>query len=514
MYKWLLAWRYLCTRYLALASIISVMLGVATLIVVNSVMAGFASKLRDRLRGLLSDIIIEYRSDSGFFGVEEKVQRVYEILGDRVEAVSPAIETFGILQFSYPYGGEVISRPVYVIGVDPWSRARVGEFAQYLYRAENRQEPERCFEVRGDIAERFRRAMEQWQWMQEWPDHRRGKFSLQFPQPQPPPIPVGKAPMTSANPPEDVPPAPVPPELPPELRQPSGIVLGYSIATYRRPNAHVSDANKDVFLLWPGDRVTLMLLTAFDLPGHDGSRGIPRPMEETFAVTDFFKSEMSEYDARLVFIHLKDMQRLRGMSNRAKTLYIKLRDYARDGAEAVRLLSSSETFPPQSFVVQTWEERQGSLLAAIAIERGILNVLLFLIIAVAGFGILAIFYTIVVEKTRDIGILKALGASHGGILGLYLGYGLFLGIVGAGLGTALGVTITLYINELEQALARWTGQEVFNRSVYYFDRIPTDLQLGTVLLVNAGAVLIAVLASVFPALRAAMLHPAKAVRWE
>jgi lipoprotein-releasing system permease protein len=102
MYKWLLAWRYLLTRYLALASIISVMLGVTTLIVVNSVMAGFASKLRDRLRGLLADVIIEHRSDSGFFGVDEKVRRVYEILGDRVEAVSPAIETFGILQFRYP----------------------------------------------------------------------------------------------------------------------------------------------------------------------------------------------------------------------------------------------------------------------------------------------------------------------------------------------------------------------------------------------------------------------------
>jgi lipoprotein-releasing system permease protein len=250
------------------------------------------------------------------------------------------------------------------------------------------------------------------------------------------------------------------------------------------------------------------------LPGHDGSYGLPRPVEESFAVTDLFKSEMSEYDARLVFIHLRDMQRLRGMANRAKTLYIKLRNYSQDATEAVRLLSDSDAFPPQSFVVQTWEQRQGSLLAAIAIERGILNVLLFLIIAVAGFGILAIFYTIVVEKTRDIGILKALGASHSGVLGLFLGYGLFLGLVGAGLGTVLGVTITIYINEIEQVIARLTGQEVFNRSVYYFDQIPTDLQTGMVLLVNAGAIAIAVLASVYPALRAAWLHPARAVRWE
>jgi len=510
MYKWLLAWRYLRTRYLALASIISVMLGVATLIVVNSVMAGFASKLRDRLRGLLADIIIEHRSDSGFFGVEEKVRRIYEILGDRVEAVSPAIETFGILQFRYPGSYEVISRPVFVVGVEPVSRARVGQFAQYLYTPENRQHPADCFRVRGAIAERFRYEMELLQRQQEWLNS--GPYRTIRPQDR-----MSNGDISSRKPRDNddsLPPPPLPPELPPELRDPAGIILGYSIATYRKPDAHLSDSEKDVFLLHPGDRVTLMLLTAFDLPGHDGSNGTPRPVEDTFAVTDLFKSEMSEYDARLVFIHLRDMQRLRGMINRAKTLYIKLRSYDRDAAEAVRLLSSSDAFPPHSFVVQTWEQRQGSLLAAIAIERGILNVLLFLIIAVAGFGILAIFYTIVVEKTRDIGILKALGASHGGVLGLFLGYGLFLGLVGAGLGTALGVTITTYINEIEKIIARLTGQEVFNRSVYYFDQIPTDMRPEMVLLVNAGALVIAVLASVYPALRAALLHPARAVRWE
>ncbi|MCS7166446.1 MAG: ABC transporter permease [Gemmatales bacterium] len=515
MYKWLLAWRYLRTRYLALASIISVMLGVATLIVVNSVMAGFANKLRDRLRGLLADIIIEHRSDSGFWNVEQKVKQVYEILGDRVEAVSPAIETFGILQFSYPHSREVITRPVLVIGVEPSSRARVGQFAQYLLNPEHQKNPEHCLEVRGETARRFRKVMESMRRRMDWRSMTYGKLDPEelvrrFDPGQNGPT----SPFDGDSEAPPLPPPPTPPELPPEMREPSGIILGYSIATCRKPHAQVVDAEKDYFLLRPGDRVSLMLLTSFDLPGHDGTQGYPRPMEDTFVVTDLFKSEMSEYDARLVFIHLRDMQRLRGMVNRAKALYIKLRDYRQDAAEATRLLSESDAFPPYSYLVQTWEERQGSLLAAIAIERGILNVLLFLIIAVAGFGIFAIFYTIVVEKTRDIGILKSLGASHTGILGLFLSYGLFLGLVGAGLGTTLGIAITVYINEIEQALAYWTGQEVFNRSVYYFDKIPTDMQLSMVLLVNVGALFIAVLASVYPALKAALLHPARAVRWE
>ncbi len=147
-------------------------------------------------------------------------------------------------------------------------------------------------------------------------------------------------------------------------------------------------------------------------------------------------------------------------------------------------------------------------------ERGLLNVLLFLIIGVAGFGILAIFTMIVAEKTRDIGILKALGASNGGVMKIFLGYGLLLGVIGAALGTGLGLEFTININAIEQFLGRITGQDLFDRSIYYFDKIPTYIQPMTVWLVNAGALAIAVLASVIPALRAALLHPVRALRYE
>jgi lipoprotein-releasing system permease protein len=111
-------------------------------------------------------------------------------------------------------------------------------------------------------------------------------------------------------------------------------------------------------------------------------------------------------------------------------------------------------------------------------------------------------------------VLKALGASNGGVLRIFLGYGLLLGLVGAALGTCLGLGITLNINGIEQVLAKLTGQEIFDRSIYYFDRIPTDVQPLHVALINAGAVAIAVLFSVLPALRAALLHPVRALRYE
>ncbi len=130
---------------------------------------------------------------------------------------------------------------------------------------------------------------------------------------------------------------------------------------------------------------------------------------------------------------------------------------------------------------------------------GILNVLLFLIIAVAGFGILAIFFMIVVEKTRDIGILKSLGASRRGIMSIFLGYGFSLGIVGASMGLGLGLLIVRYISEIADTLGRLTGQPFFDPTVYAFQKIPAIIQWPTIATIIVGALLIAVLASILPA---------------
>ena len=118
----------------------------------------------------------------------------------------------------------------------------------------------------------------------------------------------------------------------------------------------------------------------------------------------------------------------------------------------MKLEKSLEELKPRYFMVATWEQKQGPLLAAVAVEQSILNIFLFFIIAVAGFGILAIFSMIVVEKTRDIGVLKALGASTSGVRGIFLGYGLSLGIVGSGVGMIAGLIFVRYINEIEKGL--------------------------------------------------------------
>lgn len=294
---------------------------------------------------------------------------------------------------------------------------------------------------------------------------------------------------------------PPPPEPPPSrIKIPHGAIVGNLIASFRNPQPK-DENDKDIYVLYPGDRVILTTVSGQRLA----------PVYDSFVVVDYFKSEMSEYDGNYVFVALDYLQHLRTMPDRVTSIQVKLQDY-RDAPAVVEALK--ELFPAGDLRIKTWEDKQGALLQAIRIERGILNVLLFLIIAVAGFGILAIFSMIVAEKTRDIGILKALGASNGGVMKIFLSYGLLLGLVGAVLGSALGLTLTIYINEVEKGLSRLTGQEIFDRTVYYFNEIPTDIQLWSVVLVNLGAVAIAVVFSVLPALKAALLQPVRALRYE
>ncbi|NLF09105.1 MAG: FtsX-like permease family protein, partial [Pirellulaceae bacterium] len=222
-------------------------------------------------------------------------------------------------------------------------------------------------------------------------------------------------------------------------------------------------------------------------------------------------------DSKFVFMPIRKLQELRGMIDptsgvgRINAIQIKLKP----GADGIAVREDLQNaFSAELYAVSTWRDKQGALLAAVDLETRILNLLLFLIIAVAGFGILAIFYMIVVEKTRDIGILKSLGASSRGVMGIFLSYGLLLGLVGSGAGMVIGLLIVHYINQIADFIGWMTGQPVFDPSIYYFYKIPAVVLPWTVFWIVVGALAIAVSASILPARRAARLHPVEALRYE
>src|SRR2546423_1021101 len=116
MYKLLLCWRYLRTRYIALASIVSVTLGVATMIVVNSVMAGFAHEMQSRIHGILSDVVFESHTLDGFYDPDWHMEEIRKAAGDYIAGMTPTVHVPAMLSFQY--GGNWVTRPVTLIGID------------------------------------------------------------------------------------------------------------------------------------------------------------------------------------------------------------------------------------------------------------------------------------------------------------------------------------------------------------------------------------------------------------
>ena len=518
MYVVLLCRKYLTTRWIALASVVSVMLGVATMIVVNGVMEGFRTEMQARIHAVLSDVVVESTSMGGFPDAEFHMNEIRRVAGEHVAGMTPTVVVPAMLSFKL--NTQWVTQPVQLIGIDEKTQSQAGDFGEFLQHPENRKEFNWTLREGGYLDSRNadRKDLQHAGW-----EHRRAMAEWRKMHPEPePPDPLKDKP-SDAGQPKTVDPfagnaatnGEIPPPdfgktaetrtqntIDPGKQQHTGLVLGIALSNYRDRDG------KEQFLVIPGDDVRLTFPNAATPP---------RGTDDVFTIVDFYECKMSEYDSSFVFVPISKLQQLRGMIEpqtgvaSVTSIQIKLKPGA-DGDVVRDKLRAA--FSPQFFRVSTWRDKQGPLLAAVQMETAILNVLLFLIIAVAGFGILAIFFMIVVEKTKDIGILKSLGASARGVMSIFLGYGLLLGAVGAGGGLVMGLLFVHYINEIADLLGKVTGQKVFDPSIYYFYRIPTIVEPWTVAWIVTGALLIAVGAGVFPAMRAARLRPVEALRYD
>jgi len=489
-----------------LASLVSVTLGVATMIVVNAVMAGFTGEMQQRLHGILSDVVFESRSLTGFYDPDWHMAQIREVAGPYIETMTATVHVPAMLSFRY--GDSYVTRPVQLVGVPESASEYAGDFTKYLQHPANRRQMSFTLRDSGydavdhqaeENAAR-RPQMEQAGWRYRRLRAAQEKARQRFE----PTSAMAAEPEASETASQD----PFAAQQPqgtmfdPATEQHTGLVLGIALSSYRMPDGG------EHFLVLPGDDAKLTFPTA-------GTP--PEAISDEFTVVDLYESKMSEYDSQLVFVPLRKLQIDRGMIDPQSgigyvtAIQIKLKQDADLNLVRDKLRAA---FRPELYGIFTWRDKQGPLLAAVDMESGILNVLLFLIIAVAGFGILAIFFMIVVEKTRDIGILKSLGASNRGTMGIFLSYGLSLGTVGSGAGMALGLIFVAYINPLADLVGKVTGHEIFDPSIYYFYRIPTRVYPFTVAWIVTGAIAIAVLASILPARRAASLNPVEALRYE
>jgi lipoprotein-releasing system permease protein len=225
------------------------------------------------------------------------------------------------------------------------------------------------------------------------------------------------------------------------------------------------------------------------------------PAMKRFAVTGFFESGMYEYDSSLAFIKLDAAQRLLRIPGRVHGIDLRLGDLYRAEAVAVDLRREIDS----SYQVVSWGEMNKNLFSALKLEKTVMFIILALIVLVAAFNIASSLIMMVIEKTKDIAILKAMGATSDSIRKIFVFKGMAIGIIGTVFGTLAGVSICW-------ALKHYQFIELPG-DVYYITTLPVVLEARDVMAIAAASILICFLSTLYPATQAARLQPVEAIRY-
>lgn len=233
---------------------------------------------------------------------------------------------------------------------------------------------------------------------------------------------------------------------------------------------------------------------------------LPKELE----VTGIFETGRYLYDSEFLLVPLFIGQELYNLGGGVHGLAMRTKDpYL---ADQVRDRLNAELAPPG--FAMTWIDLNKQLFDAIRMERQVMFFLLMFIILVAAFGIMNTLITVTVQKTREIGVMKALGATTWQIVGVFLGQGMVVGVFGTLTGLLLGISTVQYRNEVSHWLASTLGIEVFPASVYQFSQIPAEIVPSDVAIICASAFLVCSVAALIPAWFAARLDPVKALRFD
>lgn len=227
-------------------------------------------------------------------------------------------------------------------------------------------------------------------------------------------------------------------------------------------------------------------------------------------VTGVFNTGYGVYDENFILTSLEMAQHMYNIEEGVHGIAVRLDDPMR--AEATR--DAINAFLERPAQAQTWMDLNRQLFGAIATERNVMFFLLVFIIIVAGFGLTSTLITLTVQKSREIGLAKALGATEGQVLRVFVLYGLVVGVVGTALGLASGLLLTHFRNQAASLLAKVLGVEIFPYEIYHFAEIPADIHWDSVAIIAISAVVICGVAALLPAWRAARLAPARALRYE
>ena len=270
----------------------------------------------------------------------------------------------------------------------------------------------------------------------------------------------------------------------------AGIILGKELA--RRLGVQRDDV---VSMVAPASRVTPMGLI---------------PKIKLFKVVGFFESGMFEYDSNLAFISIYSAQKFFSMKGKVSGIEIRVEDIEQADQVAAEI-QQSLGFP---YYARDWMQMNKNLFSALRLEKIVMFIILILIILVAAFNIVSTLFMVVMEKNKEIAILKSMGASRSSIMKIFSYQGLIIGIVGTAVGCVGGFTVVPNLNEIVGFIEGLFGITAFPSDVYYLDKIPSDIQYFDSFLIVVFSIVICFLASLYPAWRASRLDPVEGLRYE
>ena len=234
------------------------------------------------------------------------------------------------------------------------------------------------------------------------------------------------------------------------------------------------------------------------------------PKLKRFHVAGIFNTGMFEYDSTLAYVSLSEAQQFLGMGDVVTGIQLRVRDVYKTG-ELARALNE-QLGPP--YHARDWMQMNKNILFALKTEKAVMFIILTLIVLVAAFGIASTLFMVVMEKTRDIAILKSMGATSRSIMQIFVFEGVIIGIFGTAIGVLSGLLVALNLEPIVSFVQKVTGFELFSKDIYYLDHFPSQVIPSDVILISVTAVLISFAATLYPSWAASRMSPAEALRYE
>ena len=252
-----------------------------------------------------------------------------------------------------------------------------------------------------------------------------------------------------------------------------------------------------------GDKIVIM--SPFGINTIVGSL----PKQEAYIVDSIFESGLIEFDQSVAFLNIRDIEELFNLDVDSRYFEIFLKN--------PKNISSEKKILKNIFneeLIYTWDEQNKSLFSALKVERNVMFIILTLIIIVAAFNIISGLTILVKNKTKEIAILKSFGVQNNSIKKIFFLVGLIIGTSATIFGIILGVLFSIYIEEIRVLLSNVFGITLFPEEIYFLSKMPSEINFLSITIIGLVSILITVIVSLYPAIKAANLDPIKSLKYE